>query len=235
MTTVKAAPPDGIRVLACLSFAPRAPFDQVAALKNEIIACEHVLHSVEVAGAFDLMFEIRCQDLEAYQAMLDDFAGRYRHLVERYEANFVCRRFIQKNEPKPRWFWVPCPSGKQRIDHILIDKITAEGDYVRLHSGSNTWLLHSTMKKVFEQLDPDRFLQISRSLIVRTDFISHLLHDSRSWQIRLSDGSEHRVSQSHCSEVISAVKMESSAIGAAAIDATSKRREPAGETHPLRS
>jgi two-component system LytT family response regulator len=74
-----------------------------------------------------------------------------------------------------------------------IDWIAAAGDYVELHSSGRSHLLHETMNSVEQKLDPQKFLRIHRSRIVRLDLIqeAHGI-DNREYRVRLTDGSEHR-------------------------------------------
>lgn len=210
MNTPRAAVPGALRVILCLKFHGGAPFNEVAELKRSLIAHDKIRHSFEVSGSYDFMAEAECADLAAYQSLLDEFASRFGQLIERYEANFICRRYERETENSSPHLWIPNGTGMQRVDHHRIDKITAEGDYVQIHSGSAAWLLHATMKSLVGQLDPQRFLQINRSLIVRVDFIERLAHDYRRWRVRLIDGTEYFVAKSRSSHVISVLKDDSS-------------------------
>jgi len=74
-----------------------------------------------------------------------------------------------------------------------IDWIAAAGDYVELHSKGRSHLLHETMNSLEQKLDPQRFLRIHRSRIVRLEQIEEARSiDNREYMVRLSDGSEHR-------------------------------------------
>lgn len=55
-----------------------------------------------------------------------------------------------------------------------IDWIEAEGNYVRLHLGSQSHLLRETMKGMENVLDPSAFFRIHRSTIVNADRIREL-------------------------------------------------------------
>ena len=55
-----------------------------------------------------------------------------------------------------------------------IDWIEAAGNYVRLHVEREVHLLRETIKNLETQLDPKKFLRISRSIIVRIDGIKEL-------------------------------------------------------------
>lgn len=215
MNRVRTVPQCGIRAILCLKFKQQAPYDRVAEFKQSLIASDEVLHSVDVSGSFDFMAEAECRDFTQYQDLLETMSLRYGDLVDHYEASFVCRRYVRQDadDPKDRHIWLPSGAGLQRLDHDRIDRVSAEGDYVRVHSGSASWLVHMTMRSIAEQLGSERFLRLSRSLIVRTDFIERLVHNSRRWFARLDDGSEHAIAKSRSAAVIARLKLDSSSTG----------------------
>ncbi len=55
-----------------------------------------------------------------------------------------------------------------------LDWVAAEGNYVRLHVGQQSYLLRETMKGIEAKLDTERFIRIHRSTIVNTDRIKEL-------------------------------------------------------------
>ena len=55
-----------------------------------------------------------------------------------------------------------------------IDWIEAEGNYARLHVGTASHLLRETMHWLEDQLAPDKFLRLSRSVIVNLDRIKEV-------------------------------------------------------------
>lgn len=97
--------------------------------------------------------------------------------------------------------WVPCAGGRKRIDMGMIDKVIAEGDYMRLFVHDWHCLIHTTIHALKERLDA-RFIQLHRSSIVRIDFIDRLMHHDRRWIARLRDGSQQSVAKSHVSAVL---------------------------------
>ncbi|MBV9841522.1 MAG: response regulator transcription factor [Sphingomonadaceae bacterium] len=104
-------------------------------------------------------------------------------------------RFVQE-------FWVSQKGGLVRVDARDVEKITAERDYMRLHAGGRSWLIYHTIGGLEEELDPELFIRIHRSVILRRDLIAALEHDeSGGWRARLSDGSAHRVGRSHVAKV----------------------------------
>lgn len=55
-----------------------------------------------------------------------------------------------------------------------IDWLEAEGNYVRLHAGKESYLLRDTISALETQLDPKRFVRVHRSAIVNVDRIQEL-------------------------------------------------------------
>ncbi len=99
-------------------------------------------------------------------------------------------------------FWVPDQHGLVRIAAQDIDRITAERDYMRLHVGSKSWLIYRTIGKLEEELDPELFIRVHRSVILRRDTIAGLSRDTAGhWAARLRDGTEIRIGRSHVGDV----------------------------------
>lgn len=99
-------------------------------------------------------------------------------------------------------FWVPDHSGLVRIAASDIERVTAERDYMRLHVGQRSWLIHRTIGKLEEDLDPALFLRVHRSVIVRRDTIIALFRDDAGhWTARLKDGGEQRIGRSYVDDV----------------------------------
>jgi two-component system, LytTR family, response regulator AlgR len=99
-------------------------------------------------------------------------------------------------------FWVPDHSGLVRIAASDIARVTAERDYMRLHVGARSWLIHRTIAKLEEDLDPALFLRVHRSVILRRDTITSLYRDEAGhWTARLKDGGEQRIGRSYIDQV----------------------------------
>jgi two-component system LytT family response regulator len=75
--------------------------------------------------------------------------------------------------------------------------ISAERDYVRLHTGQRSYLLREKIGELEEQLSPEGFVRVHRSALVRVEAIDELqdLGDGR-YLVRLADGRELRMSRS---------------------------------------
>ena len=101
----------------------------------------------------------------------------------------------------PAWieeFWVPHRSEVIRIAARDIDRIEAERDYMRLHLGKRSFMLHQTISALEQRLDPALFIRLHRSAIVRRDFIARLRHDGLgTWHAVLADDHEVRIGRSY--------------------------------------
>lgn len=101
-----------------------------------------------------------------------------------------------------REFWVPHRSELKRIDVGRIDRIEAERDYMRLHVGPRSYLLHETIKALESRLNPEQFVRTHRSHIVRKDFIKGLRHEGGGvWLTLLDDGTELRIGRTYLTQV----------------------------------
>jgi two-component system response regulator AlgR len=115
---------------------------------------------------------------------------------------------VSPGPPRPgeasRWLeeiWAPHRSEMVRIQTVRIDLIVAERDYMRLHVGPRSYLIHQTISELERKLDPAVFIRLHRSTIVRRDFVAGLRHDGLStWQALLANGQEVSIGRSHLSE-----------------------------------
>jgi two-component system response regulator AlgR len=102
--------------------------------------------------------------------------------------------------PSPwiREFWVPHRAEIVRIAARDIDLIEAERDYMRLHVGPRSFLLHKTITELERKLDPADFVRLHRSTLVRRDKIAGFKHSgSGAWEAQLQDGRRLRVGRSY--------------------------------------
>ena len=85
-----------------------------------------------------------------------------------------------------------------RVAACDIERIDAERDYMRLHVGQRSFLLHQTISELERRLDPDRFIRLHRSTIVRRDRIAKLRHDGLGgWHADLADGAAVRIGRTY--------------------------------------
>jgi two-component system response regulator AlgR len=103
-------------------------------------------------------------------------------------------------------FWVPHRSELLRIAVDDVYRIDAERDYVRLHvgapEGGASYLLLQTIAGLEERLDPERFIRIHRSTILRRDHIRGLRHEGLGvWCAELADGQALRIGRTYLRKV----------------------------------
>lgn len=201
-----------LRILLCVQFDRRASPTEVSALKSLLVDSPNCVHSIEMTGAFDLMAEFAAPGIGWYKSWLAGLAEPFARVVNRYEANFVFGRAVRRTVDEDA-VWVPDNGGFKRIDSELIDKVTAEGDYVRIHSQGESWMLHETMKSVSRRLASADFIRIHRSTIVRYRFIRRVTRESGHWVAHLTDGSSEAVARSHVVEALDVVRSHSKVPG----------------------
>jgi two-component system LytT family response regulator len=80
--------------------------------------------------------------------------------------------------------------GKMRVVPVAqIDYVTASGQYVELHAGTHRYIIRESMQHLEERLDPEHFVRVHRSAIVRLSLVDTLLRSEGSdYQVQLKGG-----------------------------------------------
>lgn len=154
-------------------------------------------------------FAVEAFDLDAIDYVLKPVsADRLERAIERA----VARRGEAKSAPS-KWLdelWVPHRSELLRIAVSEVHQIDAERDYVRLHvgdpadedAGSRSYLLLQTIAGLEARLDPEKFIRIHRSTILRRNNIRGLRHDGLGvWSAELQSGEALRIGRTYLSKV----------------------------------
>ncbi len=180
---------DGIEVARALARTRPSPavifvtaFDQFAVAAFEVAAVDYLMKPIDPARLGQALDRAR------------------QHLRSRDDQDVGS----QSSETSPflEEFWASDRSGLVRIAARDIDRITAERDYMRLHVGARSWLIHHSMTALEEQLDPERFVRLHRSSIVRRDFIAGFSRNaSGRWVARLADDNEQPVGRLYSDRV----------------------------------
>ncbi len=179
---------DGIEVARALSRQAKSPavvfvtaFDQFAVAAFDVAAIDYLMKPVE--------------------------PERLARSIERargYSAEREAGAQLQ-DAPASPWleeFWASDLSGLVRIAARDIDRVSAERDYMRLHVGRRSWLIHHSMTALEDGLDPEIFVRLHRSAIVRRDFIAGFSRNSSGrWSARLADGEEQAVGRLYTDQV----------------------------------
>jgi two-component system, LytTR family, response regulator AlgR len=148
-------------------------------------------------------FAVEAFDLDAVDYVLKPVAA---DRLERAIARALARRAAASSDaPADRWqseFWVPHRSELLRIDVAEVRRIDAERDYVRLHVGTGSYLLLQTIAGLEARLDPEQFIRIHRSTILRRDMIRGLRHEGLGvWCVELEDGQDLRIGRTYLRRV----------------------------------
>ncbi|HEV7232915.1 MAG TPA: LytTR family DNA-binding domain-containing protein [Sphingorhabdus sp.] len=99
-------------------------------------------------------------------------------------------------------FWVSHRAELIRIAAVDIERIEAERDYMRLHTGQRSYLLHQTISALEQRLNPEQFQRIHRSHIVRRDLITGLRHEGGGvWHALLGDDMSMRIGRKYLADV----------------------------------
>jgi two-component system LytT family response regulator len=93
--------------------------------------------------------------------------------------------------------------GKARIVSVDdVTHITADGSYAELHTDDDTYVIRERMKTLAARLDPDAFIRVHRSAIVRLDEIELILRGGGGdYAVRLEEGTRVSVSRSRVGEL----------------------------------
>jgi len=197
--------------IVCVTFDHRAPPAELSTFKKCIFDCPFVDSAMEVTGTYDLIIKGHCASLMEYHQHFETLRPQIATLVARYETNFVSLEVNRtQGAEEERFLWLPCEDGRRRVAGHLIDKVVADGDYMRVHVGSWTCLVHQTLRKLREELGADDFVQLHRSILVRVQFIERFVHVERRWRARLFDGTTVPVAKSHIQDVLRLIRPESS-------------------------
>jgi two-component system, LytTR family, response regulator len=92
------------------------------------------------------------------------------------------------------------------VELTSVDWVEADGDYLKLHTGSKVHLLRGTMSALEPQLDPREFVRIHRSTIVRINRVKELVPQLHGdYDVTLTSGARLRLSRSYRARLESAL------------------------------
>lgn len=162
---------------------------------------QYALKAFEVAA---LDYLLKPFDDERFEQAME----RARRLLKLKEVEALRDRLLQllqadqvSTEAKPSRYLERIAvemRGQVRVIPVRqIDYITASGPYAELHVGDQVYVIREQMQALEERLDPDRFIRIHRSAIVRIDLIDVLLRSAGGrYAVRLKNGVRLKVSRS---------------------------------------
>lgn len=170
-------------------------FDEYAVRAFQVSAIDYLLKPLEfdrLRAALDkARTTIRLIDA-------DDRATELKELIA------VLRRERQPAE-QPRYeaeLWAPRGSGFERVLVSQIDWIEAERDYVHLHTPGRSYLLRETMNGIQSRLDPDMFIRVHRSALVRIDRIGLICRPGYGrFAVQMTTGQEVPVGRTYVKKI----------------------------------
>ena len=170
------------------------------------LAAQNPSPAVVFVTAFD-QFAVAAFEVEAVDYLMKPVdpqpaAARARPRPRLSRSSARASRRAGKSSQWLEEFWASDLSGLVRIAARDVDRVSAERDYMRLHVGRRSWLIHHSMTALEEGLDPELFVRLHRSAIVRKDFITGFTRNpSGRWIARLADGEEQPVGRLYSDRV----------------------------------
>ena len=150
-------------------------------------------------------YAVEAFDLDAIDYVLKPVEPqRLARAIERAVSRRATGRV--SHSPWLKELWVPHRSELIRVDTSDILRIDAERDYVRIHvavgRAERTYLLLQTIAGLEERLDPDEFIRIHRSTILRRDRIKGLRHDGLGvWSVETDADTPLRIGRTYLPKV----------------------------------
>lgn len=210
---------DGVSLVGTASDGASA-LRMVEALSPDLLLCDIAmpdLNGLEVAAAIDRLDNppavVFVTAFDQYAVAAFDVAA-VDYLLKPVSPERLARALARVREwraterlqtGKSKWiseFWVQNRGEMLRVDAAQVDLIEAERDYMRLHVGARSWLIHQTIKSLEARMDPDQFIRIHRSKMVRRDGIVGLKHHGDgAWSVDLGDGGTHRIGRTYLHDV----------------------------------
>lgn len=138
-------------------------------------------------------------------ARLEKMMQRVREALEQREAAERLRELRDRlpdirrtaTAPAQRTFWF---KNRGNIDRIMsgdIEWIAAEGQYVRLHIGSRSYLLRESIASIAEQLADHDFIRIHRSTVVNRRRVVRVKASRTSHRLALESGTDLAVGRKY--------------------------------------
>ncbi len=181
-------------------------FDNYAIKAFDLHALDYVLKPVDENRLAEAV-----QKAEEYLSLQQE--GEQKNKLVNLVADFTgddCEEILRKlaegepvsSNPYPAILAIKDGSEITRVNVEQIQWIDAAGDYMCVHTDSETHILRRTMKELCEELDPKKFIRIHRSVIVNVAYVSKLVsHISGEYHLVLLNGAELKVSRSHRDQV----------------------------------
>jgi len=168
--------------------------------------------------AFDLAavdYLLKPFDDERFEQALD----RAREQITSHDTNALSRRLLrmlkekdpalleaeEERDPDEPYLERIAVQGRGKARIVAVDDvthITADGSYAELHTAADTHVIRERMKTLAARLDPEEFVRVHRSAIVRLDEVELILRSGGGdYAVRLQDGTTLSVSRGRIEEL----------------------------------
>ena len=175
-------------------------FDHFAVKAFAVSVVDYLLKPVERNRLIEALERARVR------RELRDAQARVQELREIIDNLRIDRRSDSQKRYETE-LWIREGDARVRVPVEMIERLEADGDYVRLHVGQRVRLLRARLGDLAERLDPARFVRVHRSEIVRHDLISAIRrHESGRTFAVLAGGREVPVSRRYVSRVAHALR-----------------------------
>ncbi len=199
---------DGLRTAESMgATGPASPkivfvtaYDEYAVRAFEVRAFDYLLKPFDAKRLDDALARVRDQiDLEHRPQ-----AAALRSLLERLQAE-PSANAVPQQDPASKYLDRVCVQSAGRVQVVKLDDvewIEACGNYARLHTPHGRPMLREALRRLSEQLDPNRFARIHRSAIVKLDAVREMRPcASGDYIVELASGMRLRLSRSYRAEV----------------------------------
>jgi DNA-binding LytR/AlgR family response regulator len=181
-------------------------FDHFAVKAFAISVVDYLLKPVERGRLLEALERARARrELRNAQARVQELRG----IIETLRAE---RRGGSAQKKYETELWIREGDARVRVPVDMIERLEADGDYVRLHIGQRVRLMRARLGDLADRLDPARFVRIHRSEIVRHDLIAAIRrHDSGRTFAVLAGGREVPVSRRYVTRIANTLRFRKEA------------------------
>ena len=178
-------------------------FDHYAVRAFESSAIDYLLKPIDDSRLHQALFRVRQQlrerDAERNCAqllsLLGQLSGKPALTLDDVLDDGAAARLTQGEEAR---LAIRDGGRTVRVEMRSIRWIDAAGDYMCIHTDSETHILRATMRELEKQLDPRRFQRVHRSTIVNMDCVRAMRpHINGEYFLTLESGKELKLSRSY--------------------------------------